>query len=750
MLDELGGYFRRSRSRLLAAGSLAALLIAPGCAKDSDSTAATSNAAQDTATAVMDGREISRDIHEQIAAARDSVFPALVHINVISVSHYGGKESKHRSAGSGTLISTEGYVLTNAHVTEDGVTYFCTLADKRRVPAKLVAEDPFTDLAVLKIAPADLEPSAKSIKFANFGDSDKLAIGDYVMAMGSPLALSRSVTLGVVSNTERILSPDFGDNDFDALDLGGGQRTGIFTTWIQHDALINPGNSGGPLVDLTGRIVGINTRGGAGLSYATPSNIAQTVAKALIEKGEVLRSWVGVSFRPIEDTGYTKGVLVDSTETDGPAAAAGIKPGDIVTSIGGDPITIRFKEQVPPLLKKLAEAPVGANVEVEYERNGQASKATIVTKKLLKDKGDDLALREWGMTIQRITNRMARYLRLPDTDGAYVNSVRSGSTAAKAEPAIDGGDIIRAIDGQPVKTPQDLVAYYEKIVGMEKPPEYVVVEYDRAAKNYLTMVKSKPDKDQDKDREVPKAWVGIATQAVLQKLADKLGSGSEAGFRITRVYPNTKAADSGLKVGDVITGLNGKKLKPRGMEDSGTFTREIKRIDLKPGEEVKADVTVVRAGESKTIPVVLEKSRIEPADARKDTNRDFDLTVREVTFVDRDDYRWDESISGVLVENVENAGWAGLGGIRPGDLIRRIDTYDVTSLEDYRKAMTEITKAKPKRVVFLVLRGIQTSFRFVEPEWGPGGKDKSKEPNTPKDEAKANGAEKPQGDSGNK
>jgi serine protease Do len=664
---------------------------------------------------------ISEDLRIQIAKARDSVFPALVHINVVTVTHFGGKETKMRSAGSGTLISPDGYVLTNAHVTNEGVTFFCTLADKRRVPARLVGEDPFTDLAVLHINPDDLKASGKAVEVATFGDSAQLRLGDFVMAMGSPFALSRSVTLGVVSNTERVFTQGLGDGDMDELTIDGLQRTGIFTNWIQHDASINPGNSGGPLVDLGGHVIGVNTRGGNGLSFATPANLARAVAQSLIERGEVARSWIGVSLRPIEDTGFTRGVLVDSVETDGPAAAAGIKPGDLITAVEGEPVTVRFVEEVPPLLQRIATRSVGATMQFAYERDGVAQTAEVSTKKLLKDKGNEVALREWGTTIQPITPRIARFLRIDSTEGALVNSVRGGSTAALAEPSLNSGDIVRSIDGQPVKSTSDLVAYYEKVVGMEKPPEYVVVEYDRQGKNFLTLVKTKADKPQDPSREVPKAWLGVATQPVLQRLAERLGGTNEAGFRVTRVYPKTTAADAGIKVGDVVTAINGKKVKPRGLQDTGLFTRSVKELEVgKP-----AELTIVRDNAPVTLSVNTERERIGAAEAFRDSNKNFDLVVRELTFFDRDDNRWDDSVTGVLVENVENAGWAGLGGVREGDLIQRIDSTPITSLADYRKAMEAIEKARPKRVVFFVLRGVSTSFRFVEPEWGPGPKDGS-------------------------
>ncbi|MGE3109154.1 MAG: PDZ domain-containing protein [Phycisphaerales bacterium] len=693
---------------VLTLSAPATLLLACGTTP-AQPTSASASASKQPADRMAD---VSEDVRTQIAKARDAVFPALVHIEVVFVNHYGGKEVKNRASGSGTIISPEGYVLTNAHVTNDGVKFWCTLSDKRRIPATLVGEDPFTDLAVLQIDKKEAFAPGSPTAVATFGDSDALNVGDYVLAMGSPFSLSRTVTLGVVSNNERVFTS--GAGDIDTMTIDGSQRTGIFTNWIQHDALINPGNSGGPLVSLKGQIIGVNTRGGSGLSFATPSNLARAVAESLIKNGEVVRSSLGISFRQIEETGFDHGVFVDSVEKDGPAAEAGIEAGDLILSINGEPVTVRFPEQIPPLLKQMAELPVGSKVEATYERRGAAGKATITTKKLLKEKADEESLRDWGMTAKKINERMARYLRLDSTDGVYVDSTRSGSVAQMAEPAIEGGDIIREIDGKPMKTLSDVIEYYKSIAAMEKPPEYVLVQYERQGKNYVTLMKSRPDKPQDPVRELPKAWIGVATQPFLQRIADKMGAGYEPGFRVTRVYPGTRAAEAGIKVGDLIVGINKDKLRPRGMQEAGAFTRAVKNVPI----DDTAEISIIRDGTAMKIPVVMEKSRTTPEEARRDRNQDFEMTVREITFFDRDDNRWDQSVSGVIIDSADSAGWAGLGGLRGGDLIQRIDDYKIESLEDYRKAMTEITKAKPKRVVFVVLRGLATSFRFIEPAWG--------------------------------
>ena len=658
---------------------------------------------------------LREDMRRMIDLARDRVFPALVNISVVTVDYYGGKEHKGASTGSGTIISSEGYVLTNQHVTDKGKKFSCRLADKQEISAKLIGEDPLTDLAVLKLNLNELKDPAMALPVASFGNSDELRTGDHVMAMGSPLALSRSVTLGIVSNTERVFTSGRG-NDVDDMELDSGQRTGLFTRWIQHDAMIQPGNSGGPLVNLKGEIIGVNELGGNAMGFAIPSNLARGVADALVKFGEVPRSWIGVSFKPIEKTGFTQGVLVNSVTKGGPADKAGVQAGDLILRIAGEAVTTRFAEEVPPLMKRIADLPIGSDLKMSVDRKGSLSELTLKTEKLQKDKGEEAALRAWGMSVEEITDRMVREYRFDDATGAYVASLNAGGPAQLAEPPISEGDVIKSIDGQPIADLAALVARYKAIMGSEPLPEYLLVEFDRNGKNHVTLLKPKPPEDEDPPREVPKAWIGIATQPVLEKLAVKLGTADARGFRVTRVYPRTAAAASGeLKVGDIITGLNGQKLVVRGMQDAGLFSRLVRKLTI--DEETTLDL--IRGGEKKQVKVKLERTRIQPAEARRDRNRDFEMSVREVTFFDRDDNRWDESVKGVLVESVEGAGWAGLAGIRSGDLIQKIGETPIKGIKGYRKAMEAISKAQPERVVFEVLRGSDTRFQYAEPDWKP-------------------------------
>ncbi|MFH1746461.1 MAG: PDZ domain-containing protein [Planctomycetota bacterium] len=664
--------------------------------------------------------ELREEVRQMIAGARDRVFPALVNIDVITVQYWGGKERKGGSTGSGTIISPEGYIVTNQHVTDNGKKFKVRLADKQEINAEMVGEDPLTDLAVLKLNLAELARGTE-LPVAHFGDSEKLQIGDYVMSMGSPFALSRSVTLGIVSNTDRVFGGEFGGDDLEEMELEWGQRTGLFTRWIQHDAAINPGNSGGPLVNLNGEIVGVNELGQSSIGFAIPSNLAKRVVAELIAHGEVPRSYIGVSFKSIKKTGLDAGVLINSVVADGPAERAGLQAGDVVLSIDGTAVTVRYPEEVPPLLKQIATLPIGGSIRFQVQRDGQplADEITVTTEVLQKDKGDEAALRAWGLTVMEITEKMARERRLDNTAGVLMSSVRSGGPAQLAEPPIHYGDVLRAIDGQPVTDLPTLIRRYQQTMEREPLPEFLLIEFDRRGKNHVTLLKPKPDEMEDPPREVRKSWIGIATQPVLRKLAEKLGYPDIQGYRITRVYPRTLAASGDLLVGDVILKLNGEPLRLRGMQDAGQLSRLVRRLEI--GE--LATLTLLRDGQELDVKVELEPTRLSPEEARRDRNEDFELTVRELTFFDRDENRWDEDVRGVLVEQVEGAGWAGLGGINAGDLIQRIQDQPIQGLKSYRRVMKNIAKEQPERLVMVVLRGVKTHFQYIEPDWKPTADD---------------------------
>lgn len=662
------------------------------------------------------GEGLRVELRQLIEQARNRVFPALVHVQLVTSQYYGGKEIKGRSVGSGSIISPDGYVVTNQHVTNNGRHFRCTLADKQEVSAELVGEDPLTDLAVLKLNLDELDDPHDPLPVAKFGDSDQMQVGDFVMAMGSPLALSRSVTLGIISNMARVFAGGLGNEDIDDMRLSDGQRTGLFTRWIQHDALINPGNSGGPLINLEGEIIGINELGGASIGFAIPSNLAREVVDKLIADGEVVRSWIGVSFKPIDKTGFLRGVLVNSVVEGSPADKAGIQAGDLVVQIDDEPVTIRFAEEVPLLLKEIADRPLGTSLSLAYEREGQRHETAIVTEKLQRDRGDETEFRRWGITALEITPLTARERRLSSSEGVIVSGVRGGALAAVAKPPLNYGDVIKSLDGEPIRDLPHFTERYQALLAQEPPPEHVLVEFERQGESYVTVIKPSDNRDDDPPPpNVPKAWIGVAVQPVLKDLAAILGLGDEVGYRVTQVYPGTLAAESELKAGDVITHINGEALRPRRPEDTGLFQLAVRRLDI----GATAQLRVLRDGQEQTVAVALERTRTQPGEAKRETNDDFELAVREVTFFDRVSHRWDDKVQGVIVVDADSAGWAGIGGIQPGDLVQRIEQFTITDLASFREAMDAMAQRKPERVVMVVLRGAGTRFQYIETQWDP-------------------------------
>ncbi|HSP07505.1 MAG TPA: trypsin-like peptidase domain-containing protein, partial [Acidobacteriota bacterium] len=285
----------------------------------------------------------------RVDRAIDAVYPALVRIHVVVSDYQGGRAQRFESAGSGVIISADGYVVTNHHVAGKATSIRCVLTSRQEVDATLIGTDPLTDISVLKLNLADLPALRDKLPFARFGSSESLRVGDPVLAMGCPLALSQSVTKGIVSNKELIFSQRFiGPMILDGEDVG------LLVKWIAHDAQILPGNSGGPLVNLQGEIVGINEINlggfGGGLGGAIPSELTQSVVQQLIEKGHISRCWVGAEFQPLlKGMLQDRGVLLSTVIPDSPAEKAGLKPGDIIESINGTPVHVRFREELPPL-----------------------------------------------------------------------------------------------------------------------------------------------------------------------------------------------------------------------------------------------------------------------------------------------------------------------------------------------------------------------------------------------------------------
>ena len=412
------------------------------------------------ASPASDEDTVSREfqlVQKQVKIARDRVLPALVRVQPIIETFRGGRKVSRTGYGSGILTGPQGYVITNYHVAGKAKSCICVMANKEEVPAKLIGGDPWTDIAVIQL---DLSRySGNSLTWAILGDSDRVEEGDFVLAMGSPFALTRTVTFGIISCRDRSLG---------VMGIEGPQKTGQFNTWIQIDALINPGNSGGPLVNLVGEVVGINARGGAGMGFAIPINIVKEVFRQLVDHGKVSRSWIGIRFQPMEKFKKrflgdiaTGGVLVANVEEDSPASRAGVRPGDVIISLNKKTMKARFDEEIYPIAKMVSDLPVGTRLEVDYVRQKKKMSATLTTEPLEKVSGDEVEFKQWGFTAKEITRAYAREVRLPDARGILITGSVSGSAAYKA--GFRNGDILRKIDGAMVKDLKHFKALYERI-----------------------------------------------------------------------------------------------------------------------------------------------------------------------------------------------------------------------------------------------------------------------------------------------
>jgi serine protease Do len=270
---------------------------------------------------------------------------------------FGGGETRDVPLGSGVVVSSDGYVLTNNHVVgENGPEFTVGLADKRELRARVVGTDPWTDIALLKV-------SATGLPVIPWGDSAKLKVAEWVLAIGNPFQLNQTVTLGIVSAIGR-------------TNVG----VAAYEDFIQTDAAINPGNSGGALINGRGELVGINTAiysqsgGYQGVGFAVPSNLARKVMNDLIKYGQVRRGTLGyMQGRELSeglaqrlDVPAARGVLVERMTRDSPAYDAGIRPGDVIVSVDGKPV-----EDVGQLLRLVADAPIGSSVAVGAYRDGR-------------------------------------------------------------------------------------------------------------------------------------------------------------------------------------------------------------------------------------------------------------------------------------------------------------------------------------------------------------------------------------------
>ena len=407
-------------------------------------------------------------------------------IYVVAEEPSGGRMQRMREAGSGAIVSRDGYVVTNHHVAGNAVRITCTLANGDEVEATRVGTDPLADIAVLKLKLETRKHPDVPLAVAAWGDSNRLKVGDVVLAMGCPMAVSQSVTKGIVSNMQMIM-PRYLEGQF-RLD---GEDVGQIVRWIGHDAVIFGGNSGGPLVNLDGEIVGINEIGLGSLGGAIPANLAREVVRP-IDRARPGRAAVGSGLEfqhRLKSDKNPSGVLVAGVVEGSPAAKAGIKAGDVVTSFRGQTLNAELPEQLPLINQLVFATPVGETVEVTYLRDGKQHVAKVKTEQLQRALGDPLELKEWGIAVRDITRMMALERHRTSTKGALVDSVRGGGGAVTAKLPLESEDVILKVEGQDVPDVAALKRITTELTEGKSELVPVLVQFERDTKQLLTVVK---------------------------------------------------------------------------------------------------------------------------------------------------------------------------------------------------------------------------------------------------------------------
>ena len=648
----------------------------------------------------------------QLDEARHKVYPALVNVSVVYRYFSGGRTQRAPAGGSGVIISPDGYVLTNFHVAGHTTHITCTLANGEALDARVVADDPLSDISVLKLSRAARPDPKAPLAYAVLGDSDRLQVGDPVLAMGNPLMLSSSMTLGIVSNTHRVFT-DFTGTEMEDMELEGGEKTGTFTRWIQHDALILPGNSGGPLVNMAGEVVGINELGGDGVGFAIPSNLARSVFSDVLHYGRVRRGWLGLSVMPVDKLGRTTGALVSSVTPSSPAARSGVQPGDLLLTLDDDPITVRFFEQVPVFYQRVAGLPIGHSARLRLLRDGKPLALSMPVAPLEPALGAEQEFRGMGVTVRALTSLMALGRHLPDAKGVLVTGVRPGLPFEAAQPPVTEGDVIESVNG--LLTP-DLAAFRHALDVREKQAPKSAsfpLSLRRKDETLLSIVKADTDKTPDDGGELPQAWIGIKTQVLTPEVADAMGLPGQTGYRVTEVYPYTEAGKAGLKPGDVVTTLNGSALDASRPQDAADLTHQIEALTV--GD--KATLGIRRGTETLTLPVTLERTPDSVAQAKVARSKEFEFAVRNITLMDRAGNHWSETQQGALVTEVTSGGWAGIAGLHGDDLVLSLNGHKVSDVASFESVLKDVVRARPKVITVFVRRDALTHFVFIEPDW---------------------------------
>ncbi|RLA84548.1 MAG: peptidase [Deltaproteobacteria bacterium] len=352
-------------------------------------------------------------------------------------------EFRTRSLGSGFIIDREGYILTNNHVIEGAEDIKVKLHNGKVFDARVVGRDPKSDIALLKI-----DPKGERLPVARLGDSDRIRVGDWVIAIGNPFGLEHTVTVGVISAKGRVIG------------------MGPYDDFLQTDASINPGNSGGPLFNLRGEVVGINTAivaGGQGIGFAIPINMAKGLLPQL-KRGKVVHGFLGVYIQDLTPElakrfglKKPKGALVTEVIPDSPAEKAGLRKGDVIVGFNGKEVQDSFA-----LRRLVGSTPPGKKVKLEVVRRGKTLTLWVTVGESEVERQAMLS-EQWGFRVQEITPEIAGHIGIKE--GVLIAEVRAGSPAAKA--GLRAGDVVVEIEYEPVRNLRDFERLMEKYGGRE-------------------------------------------------------------------------------------------------------------------------------------------------------------------------------------------------------------------------------------------------------------------------------------------
>jgi serine protease Do len=371
------------------------------------------------------------------------------------------KDYDQKSLGSGFLIDSKGYIVTNNHVVQDADTITVKLKNGEEYEAKSIGTDPNTDLALIKI------DAKKDLPHLSFGNSEKVNVGEWVVAIGSPFGLEQTVTAGIVSAKGRVID------------------AGPYDDFIQTDASINPGNSGGPLLNLKGEVVGINTAilaNAQGIGFAIPSNMAENIIEQLKNNGEVVRGWLGVRIQNVDeglaeyyDLDKPEGVLITDTFENNPAQVAGIKTGDVIISIDGKMI-----KDSRELTRVVAGLMVGTKVKVVAIRNGKRKVFDVVIGKrdgdLVSSSAQDENVIPFGIQIAELDKDTSKKLGVPYGQGVLVANLDPNGKASKE--GFRKWDVILQINHKPVNSSSDYLKLIKAIKKGDK-VSFFVKKYNR-------------------------------------------------------------------------------------------------------------------------------------------------------------------------------------------------------------------------------------------------------------------------------